>query len=99
MHAASRWMMTTTSMPETLERAHEVGEVGRRDPLLGRVELRERPAAVAVEVLGCHVDRRRNLVALHSHEKEALVLAHDPPREQQDVLARPDDGAGINLEP
>src|SRR5205085_655181 len=32
-------------------------------------------------------------------EKEALVLAHDPPREQQDVFPRPDDSAGIDVEP
>ena len=68
---------------QTLERpnAQKLGAASRRREPRSSValELVERPPAVAVDVLGLEVDRRRDVVPLDAHEVEALVLADEPP--------------------
>src|SRR5437763_3958856 len=72
-------MITTTSMGETLERAHEVGEIRRTDAFVRRVELRERPPAMAPHVLGGEVDRRGGIELVDTHEVDAVALLEQPP--------------------
>jgi hypothetical protein len=80
------------------ELTQALGQSARHELFAGCLELRKRPPADVVHVLGGEVDRRSGLVVGHTHEMDPLALPVDPAEPGERVVARPDLGPELELE-